>query len=83
MAATTKLAVELLRTAALLVGLARVAVLEAIACVPDAAAVVEDTALAIPFAFARNASKVFPVAGALIASTMPCLQWLPGFVCLQ
>ena len=35
------------------------------------------------FALARNASKVLPVAGALTAKTMPALQWLFGFVCLQ
>ena len=71
MATTTVPAWEVLRDAALLPGLTEVcvAVLEAMACVPDAEAVV-----ALPFAFARNASNVLPVAGALMARTMPCLQ---------
>ena len=34
-------------------------------------------------ALARKASKVLPLEGALIAKTMPALQWLFGFVCLQ
>lgn len=77
-----RLVFEVPRDAPLLPGLfACVAVLDVIACVPDAEAVVD--ALAVPLAFARNASKVLPVAGALIARTMPCLQWLAGFVCLQ
>ena len=66
-----RLVSEVPRDAPLLPGLfACVAVLDAIACVPDA----EADALAVPLAFARNASKVLPVAGALIARTMPCLQ---------
>ena len=34
-------------------------------------------------AFARKASKVLPLVGAFTAKTMPALQWLFGFVCLQ
>ena len=34
-------------------------------------------------AFVRKASKVLPLDGALIAKTMPALQWLLGLVCLQ
>ena len=54
------------------------------ASVLDADVEVPDDAEAeVPIAFWRNAEKVFPLVGAFTEKTMPALQWLEGFVCLQ
>ena len=55
-------------------------VLEAAAEVPDAP---DDAEAEVPIAFWRNAENVFPLVGAFTEKTMPALQWLEGFVCLQ
>ena len=54
------------------------------ASVLDADVEVPDDAEAeVPIAFWRNAEKVLPLVGAFTENTMPALQWLEGFVCLQ
>ena len=56
-------------------------------CAPPTAPLLPLEPVVAPFvaflAFARKASKVLPLDGALIAKTMPALQWLFGLVCLQ